>query len=69
MTDIELLKNSVDVLGAVNVPVGLLESIGAPIYQVRKNLMNLLEAIANNTKKADGEQPGEEPEVTEPAEE
>lgn len=69
MTDIELLKNSVDVLGAINVPVGLLESIGVPIYQVRKNLVKLLEAVAANSKKADEEQPGEEPEVAEPTEE
>ena len=61
MTDVELLKNSVDVLGAINVPVGLLESIGVPIYQVRKNLMKLLEAVAANSRK-------EEPETVEIAE-
>ena len=64
MTDVELLKNSIDVLGAINVPVVLLEGIGAPIYQVRKNLMNLMDAINSNAQKA-----AEEQEVVEPTEE
>ena len=63
MTDVEILKNAVDVLGAINVPVGLLESIGAPIYQVRKNLKMLLDAV-NAAKTEDG-QPEEQPEMPE----
>lgn len=62
MTDLEVIKNSVDVLGAISVPVGLLQSIGAPIYQVRQNLMLLLNALTEKSKDSnndsdDNEQP------------
>lgn len=45
MTDTDIIKNAIDVLGAINVPVGLLNTIGAPIYQVRQNLQVLLKAV------------------------
>jgi hypothetical protein len=50
MTDVDIIKNAVDVLGSIAIPVNLLESVGAPIYQVRKNLNILLNAIIEKTK-------------------
>lgn len=65
MKDIDLIKNSIDALGAISVPVGLLDSIGVPIYQVRKNLQALYEAVIEKSKsKNETEEPQTE-EVTE----
>lgn len=51
MTDIELLEQSITTLGSINVPIALIDQIGAPIYQVRKNLLSLLKAIQDNISK------------------
>lgn len=46
MTDLEILTDSVNSLGDIQVPVALFETIGAPVSRVRRNLIALLDAIA-----------------------
>lgn len=54
MTDIELLQKSIQELGMIHVPVGLMDNIGIPIYNVRGNLISLLKTVSKQ------EQPGPE---------
>lgn len=60
MSDLELLRNAIETLGAIRVPVGLIESIGVPIFQVRKNLSSLLEAVIANSQKNEEQEPEQE---------
>ncbi len=60
MTDMEIIKNSIDALSAINVPVAFLETIGVPIYQVRKNLQLLYDAVIQNSQKKKEEATAEE---------
>jgi hypothetical protein len=45
MTDIELLQNCIKELGLIDIPVGLLEKLGIPIYNVRQRLIALLNKV------------------------
>lgn len=58
MTDIDLLKESVNTLGNIPIPAKLIESIGIPIYNVRSNLITLINAVTE--KQAEEEKPAEE---------
>lgn len=60
MTDIDILKDAVKVLGNIRVPVELFDSIGAPVYQVRQNLVALLQLVETSAVKP--EEKTEEPE-------
>ena len=46
MTDLEILTDSINSLGDVQVPVALFETIGAPVSRVRRNLIALVNAIS-----------------------
>ena len=71
MTDIDILKNSIDILGMNNVPMSLFETVGAPIFRVRSDLKALYEAVIEkqNAKMAAAEQKPEEPTVEEVSQE
>lgn len=45
MTDIEILEDAITTLGRMTIPVELAEQITIPIYNVRSNLILLLDAI------------------------
>lgn len=45
MTDIEILEDAITTLGRMTIPVELAEQITIPIYNVRNNLILLLDAI------------------------
>lgn len=50
MTDIEILTDSVNTLGTIQVPVAFFETIGMPVSRVRRNLIALLNAIQQQSK-------------------
>lgn len=52
MTDIDILKDAVNTLGNVNVPVSLFETIGEPVQHVRKNLIFLLNFVVSKQNEA-----------------
>ena len=62
MKDIEILKNSIDILGMINIPMSLFETVGAPIFRVRSDLKALYDAVIEkqNAKMAAAEQKPEE---------
>lgn len=45
MTDIEILEDAINTLGRMTIPVELAEQITIPVYNVRNNLIMLLDAI------------------------
>ena len=59
MTDIDILKDAVASLGAIQVPVCLFQEIGAPIARVRNNLSELQKAIISQAE-AEKKEPHEE---------
>ncbi len=61
MTDIELLEEAVKMLGGINVPIALFDSIGVPVYRVRSMLNALLASVPK--KEPDCEAPSTETEV------
>ena len=69
MTDLEILDYCVKQLGIIDVPVGLLEKIGIPIYNVRSKLIALQNAVANNSQKESEVSYTEEPVSEETVEE
>jgi len=57
MSDLELLEKCIKDLGRINVPMALLEQIGIPIFNVRQNLMAILDSIETQRKPAVDEEP------------
>lgn len=55
MTDLELLQKCVTDLGNISIPAVLIEQIGIPVYNVRQNLI----ALVNAVKTKNSEQPAE----------
>ena len=64
MTDVEVLKNSIDRLNQIPVPVEHIEDIGIPLYNVKGNLTALLNAVIRQTMEAAKPQQQEDPNVT-----
>lgn len=62
MTDIEILEDAINTLGRMTIPVELAEQITIPVYNVRNNLIMLLDAIH---KKLDEEPVISAPQVVE----
>lgn len=56
MTDIELLKESIDELERISVPIGLTEPIGIPVYNVRQNLIDIFNSIQEKRAQAESDQ-------------
>ena len=57
----ELLDQSIQMLNNINLPIGLLESVGIPVYRAIGNLVTFRKMLLeNNTPK---EEPAGEPEV------
>lgn len=44
-TDVEVLKDAVETIGRLLIPVNQVEALGAPLNRVSNNLQALLEAI------------------------
>lgn len=45
MTDLELLQKCIAELGSVSIPTVLIEQIGIPVYNVRQNLIALMNSV------------------------
>lgn len=45
MTDIEILEDAIRTLGSMAIPVDMAEQITIPVFNVRNNLIMLLDAI------------------------
>ena len=52
MTDIDILKDSVNTLGNLSVPISLFDAIGEPVCRVRKNLLILLNFVVSKQNEA-----------------
>ncbi len=52
MTDLELLQKCIAELGGISIPTVLIEQIGIPVYNVRQNLI----ALMNSVQKKSAEQ-------------
>ena len=67
MTDMEILKDSIDTLGGLTVPVALNDVLGAPLGRVYNNLTALYRAIMQKQKaakeEAEAAEASEEPEI------
>jgi hypothetical protein len=53
MTDIEILTNCINEMARINIPAGLIEQIGLPIYNIRQELINLANNIIEKANKAE----------------
>lgn len=51
MTDIEILTNCINEMARINIPAGLIEQIGLPIYNIREELINLANSIIEKANK------------------
>lgn len=51
MTDIEILTNCINEMARINIPAGLIEQIGLPIYSIRQELINLANSIIEKSNK------------------
>lgn len=75
MTIYEGIKNDIDILNSINVPIGFMHQIGGPIAKVVNDLTEMKTAIDRMTKEQEKakEEPPKEPEErpaeAEPAEE
>ena len=45
MTDLELLKRDIELLGNIRVPAALMEEVSLPIFNVRNDLINLHNSV------------------------
>ena len=63
MTDIEILTNCINELARINVPMGLIEQVGIPVYNVRQELINLANNIIEKANQAEKEVKTENHEV------
>ena len=60
MTDLELLQKCIAELGGISIPTVLIEQIGIPVYNVRQNLIALMNSVRTksaeqNTEPAEAE--------------
>lgn len=53
MTDIEILTNCINEMARINIPAGLIEQIGLPIYNIREELINLANSIIEKANKVE----------------
>lgn len=55
MTDLEILTNCINELARINVPMGLIEQVGIPVYNVRQELIGLANSIIEKSNKTEKE--------------
>ena len=53
MTDLEILTNCINELARINVPMGLIEQVGIPVYNVRQELIGLANRIIEKSNKTE----------------
>ena len=55
MTDLDIIKNSINTLGKINIPAEYVESIAIPVYNVRQELIMLYNSVTDKIKQAEEE--------------
>lgn len=55
MTDLDIIKNSINTLGKISIPAEYVESIAIPIYNVRQELIILYNSVTDKIKQAEEE--------------
>lgn len=64
MTDMEILKDAINTLGGLNVPIAMIDQFGSQVNRVRNNLIMLYQAIIKKQKELQAtEDSQEEPEI------
>lgn len=53
MTDLDVLKNTIDILDSINVPTALIEQVGLPILHASRNLKILQKAMLDARKQTE----------------
>ena len=53
MTDIEVLKDAIDSIGRINLPITMIDQIGAELNRVRNNLIILHDTITKQRNEED----------------
>ena len=53
MTNLEIVTNCINELARINIPAGLIEQVGIPVYNVRQDLIGLANSMIEKENKKD----------------
>ena len=53
MTHLEVITNCINEMARINIPAGLIEQVGIPVYNVRQTLIELANEIIEQANKAE----------------